>query len=356
MLIYTEMNLIVTESEAMSIKDVAKIAGVSPSTVSRIVNSGDVSAASIETQQRIWDAVRSSSYIPNQHARNLRRPREDARPVNRDIDCVYARIAGPHIDPFFTTLMHAAEVEALGYGYTLRYYYSVADMHTGNMPPMNAKADSAIVLGRADQEALKRLRGFYKHLVCSGLNVLTDEVDQVYSSGYDAAVNCVEYLCSLGHTRICYMGETHDEQRYSGYLSAMRARGIECPESLVVETPFTPTGGYDAVHELLQRKQPFTAIFCANDMSAVGALKALKEHKFHVPRDVSIVGINDMETVRYLDPMLTTVHIPLDEMGKAVAKLLIDRIEGGHKLAQKVSIPNQLIYRESCAAVRSSEK
>lgn len=340
----------------MSIKEVAKLAGVSPSTVSRIVNSRNTSAASPETQEKIWDAVRVLGYIPNQSARNLKRPALEESRSNRDIDCIYARVAGEHLDPFFTSLMHAAEVEAFTAGYTIRYYYSALDIQHGNFPRSNSEAESVIVLGRASPETLKLISSQYKNIVCSGLNELSAEIDQVVSSGYAAARKCVEHLISLGHTKICYMGETENEQRFQGYLDSMSSLGLENVMEYVEDTPFTPGGGYDAVQALMRRQSDFTAIFCANDMSAVGALKALKEHHMKVPRDVSLVGINDMETVRYLDPMLTSINIPLEEMGKMVAKLLIDRIEGGHKLPIRMSIPNTLISRESCGPVNERKR
>ena len=332
----------------MSIKDVAKAANVSPSTVSRVVNGGDVSAASPETQERIWKAVREVGYVLNQNARSLKCAKPKSAPASRDIDCVFARIAGPHLDPFFTSLMHEIELEAFEHGYHLRYQYSINEVTNGTFLP-RGDARAAIVLGRASEQTITRLKSLYRYLICASLQNLNLPVDQVISSGYDAAYSCVQYLHTLGHTRICYLGETVDEQRYEGYLAAMRQIGCENAEELSIESPFTPTDGYEAIHELLTRDKDFTAILCSNDMLAIGALNALKKHKLLVPRDVSLIGINDMETVRYLDPMLTTINIPVAEMGKQTAKMLIDRINGGHKLPVKVLIPNALVCRDSCA-------
>lgn len=338
----------------MSLKDVAKLAGVSASTVSRVINGGICTAASEDTKKRIWEAARQVGYSPNQHARSLKKP-SASRTVQAEIDCVYARKAGPFLDPFFTTLMHAAEMEAVRLGYVMRYYYSVDDIQAGSFKRSNPESASAVILGRPNPDALEILRKSYRNLVFSGLNELAADVDQVLCSGYRASEMCVEYLASLGHRRICYLGETVNEQRYQGFCEAMAQLGMNC-QSHVVETPFTPVGGYDAVYELLEKNQEFTAILCANDMSAMGALKALKEHKLSIPRDVSLIGINDMETVRYMDPMLTTIHVPLEEMGKMTTKLLCDRIEGGHKTPTKVVIPGSLICRESCGPVRKSPK
>lgn len=339
----------------MSIKEVAKVAGVSPSTVSRVVNGGICTAASEETQKRIWEAVRQVGYSPNHHARSLRKPTSKITP-QLEIDCVYARKAGPFLDPFFTTLMHAAEMEAVRLGYVMRYYYSVDDIREGSFSVATAETSSAIILGRPSPDALEIIQSSYSNFVFSGLNELSAEVDQVLCSGYRASEMCVEYLASLGHRKISYLGETVNEQRFEGFCKAMEKLGVKDYEDYVVETPFTPMGGYVAAHELLSKNQEFTAILCANDMSAMGALKALKEHKLKVPRDVSLIGINDMETVRYLDPMLTTIHVPLEEMGKMTIKLLSDRIEGGHRTPTKIVIPGSLITRESCGPARKNAK
>lgn len=336
----------------MSIKDVAKAAGVSPSTVSRVVNGGDTSAASPETQERIWNAVRELGYVLNQNARNLKRPNQVSESSKREIDCIYARISGTHLDPFFTDLMHEVELEALKDGFHLRYQYSIAEIRAESIPRQEERADTAIILGRTDEETIQWLQGQYRHLICVGLQDRQFPVDQVLCHGYEAAKTCVNYLHSLGHQQICYLGETVNEQRYQAYLDSMRRIGIANPEKLAVDAPFSPSGGYEAVQQLLHGGKEFTAILCANDMLAVGALKALREHRLRVPKDVSLIGINDMETSRYLDPMLTTVAIPMREMGKHTARMLIDRISGGHKEPVKLILPSTLIRRESCAVVK----
>ena len=334
----------------MSIKEVAKAAGVSPSTVSRVVNGGNLTAASKETQEKIWEAVRQLGYSPNHHARNLKKP-GNMRGPKAEIDCVYARKVGPFLDPFFATLMHAAEVELTRMGYILRYYYSLEDIETSGINRVNGGPTAAIVLGRPQKETLDLLRNHYANIVYSGLNALHEDIDQVLCSGYHAAEACIEHLIDLGHSKICYLGEVYKEQRYHGYCDAMRRHGLLDEEKYVIDTPFTPAGAYDAVNLFLEKNRDFTAIFCPNDMSAMGVYKALKEHKLKVPRDISVIGINDMETVRYLDPMLTTINIPMEEMGKMVAKLLVDRIEGGHMLPTKIEIPFSLISRYSCGSV-----
>ena len=148
------------------------------------------------------------------------------------------------------------------------------------------------------------------------------------------------------------MGETDNEQRFQSYLDAMADLELGDLTPYVARCLFNPTDGYEATNRLLDSGVEFTAILCANDMNAVGAMKSLREHRLKVPQDVSIIGINDMETVCYLDPMLTTIHVPLEEMGHLGVKLLIDRIEVGHTSSIKVDVPFTLIQRESCGPAK----
>lgn len=335
----------------MTIKDVARIAGVSASTVSRVINGGNTSTASPETQKRIWDAAREVGYVPNQNARRLRRPDAAVPTVVQRFDCIFARVVDTNVDYFFEQLMYEIRKQAIVQGFQLGTICTLQEILDETIPESYSRA--AIVLGRVNADHIRILQRHYIHLVSVSLQDRDLSVDQVISRGYDAVVKSIDYLNSLGHKQICYLGEVADEQRYEAYLYAMKQIGVPDPAFLVVDTAFSPTGGYEAVNELLSRKKPFTAILCANDVLALGVLKALNEHKLRVPRDVSIIGINDKEDVRYLDPMLTAVNIPIEEMGKHATKLLIDRIVGGHKLPVKLILPNQLICRESCAPVRN---
>lgn len=106
----------------------------------------------------------------------------------------------------------------------------------------------------------------------------------------------------------------------------------------------------------MNAKSDITAIFCANDNTAIGAIKALRERGYRIPEDISIIGVDDIETAQYLSPMLTTVHIPTEEMGRTAAKILIDRISGGHKLPMKIVLPFYIAKRDTCAKPSSHRK
>lgn len=328
------------------------MADVSVSTVSRVVNGNNAKAASPEVCDRIWKIVRETGYTPNQNAQSLQRGSSGAPQAQRTrIYVIFARKIDSYIDPFFTDLMHAVEEEAFLRKYPIQTIST--DVELQNVSAGGSKKHSAaIILGQINDENLRKLKDRFRYLVYVGLNALPEsaQIDQVLCSGYKAARSAVAYLAGLGHRRIFYIGETRNEERYEGYVDEMKSLGIPPQPDHVHRSPLSPYGGYQCMMKILSRQLSCTAIFCANDDTSIGVVRALVERGINVPEDISVVGMDDIEMSRYLSPMLTTVHVPTDEMGKQAVKVLIDRIEGGHRTPIKVKFPSSLSPRESCSA------
>lgn len=123
-----------------------------------------------------------------------------------------------------------------------------------------------------------------------------------------------------------------------------------------MNTSHSIEGGYTAAKKLLSSASNATALFCANDLTAIGAMEAAKELNYRIPGELSVIGIDDIENSQYTTPMLTTIHIPMEELGIITAKILIDRIESKKRIPMKVELPFQLIRRESCAAIPTTKK
>lgn len=338
----------------MTLKEIAERAGVSVSTVSRVVNSKNTKAASPEVSSRIWQIVRETGYTPNASAQSLQSGSTGAAQTPKGkIYVIFARKIDTYVDPFFTELMHAIEKEAFSRKYSIQTITTDVELQSISAGSIE-RHSAAIILGQINGANLSILKGRFKHLVYIGLNALPDtaRIDQILCSGYQAARSAVAYLAGLGHRRIFYIGETRNEGRYEGYLDEMKSLGIPTTPEFVCQSQLSPQSGYRCTEEILFRRGSCTAIFCANDDTAIGVVRALLEHDIRVPQDVSVIGLDDIEMSRYLSPMLTTVHIPTEEMGNQAAKVLIDRMEGGHKTPIKILFPSSLSPRESCAAPR----
>lgn len=333
-----------------TIKDVAKLAGVTPSTVSRVLNGKSPSAASDKTKEKIWKAVRETGYSVNEMARELRKPKNVDATQDHFIDCILARELDYFLDPFLSSIRRVIEEELFMNNYRLRAQFGLSDL-AEHVRSDSEKKGAAVIIGRIDAANLKILKIIYTHLIYVGLQDLELGIDSVMCSGYNAVTTLMDYLYSLGHRKICYLGETKDEQRFNSYLDSQKRLQLPHTKQQIVDVLFTPSDSYVGLKKALDKGFDCTAILCANDTSVVGVLKALKEAHKDVPRDVSVVGINDVEDVRYLDPMITTISFPTEEMGKHVVRLLLDRMEGKHYSPVKLYLPGQLIVRDSCMRV-----
>jgi len=333
-----------------TIKDVAKLAGVTPSTVSRVLNGKSPSAASDKTKEKIWKAVRETGYSVNEMARELRKPKNVDATQDHFIDCILARELDYFLDPFLSSIRRVIEEELFMNNYRLRAQFGLSDL-AEHVRSDSEKKGAAVIIGRIDAANLKILKMIYTHLIYVGLQDLELGIDSVMCSGYNAVTTLMDYLYSLGHRKICYLGETKDEQRFNSYLDSQKRLQLPHTKQQIVDVLFTPSDSYVGLKKALDKGFDCTAILCANDTSVVGVLKALKEAHKDVPRDVSVVGINDVEDVRYLDPMITTISFPTEEMGKHVVRLLLDRMEGKHYSPVKLYLPGQLIVRDSCMRV-----
>lgn len=345
----------------MTLNDISRICGVSASTVSRVLNDQDTKAASKETKERIWEVVRREGYVPNSYAQKLRLKKNALKTVSSDekkyFACVYARSQDKQ-DAFFSDLAASIEYEAYKRNYILKYsFYANNMIEKSFSDALGSKEISGIVvLGRFENERINEIAEKKRNVVYVSLNPTTVKHDMVFCDGYRAAEMAMETLFKFGHREIAYIGETTRENRYKAYQKSLSDHGIRINHRLTISTKQTLASSYNAACELIKREEPFSAIFCANDETAIGTIKALQDNGFMVPEDISVISIDDIEMARYFTPMLTTVHIPINELGKQAVKSLIDRIENGHTLPMKIELPFTLSLRDSCAPVSASAK
>lgn len=338
----------------MTLKEIAKEAGVSISTVSRVINNNS-KAASKDVQDRIWEIVRRTGYTPNSMAQNLKQgSASGSEAKSRSLACLFARTPDSMADMFFTSLARSIEQEAFRHNYILKYSFSAFDINNPTTYQLIAdnNVNGIAVLGRCDKQTLKFLKQYFNNVVYAGLNGLDANYDQVVCEGRQAARTVTEHLISLGHTRIAYIGETAYEERYAGYCDALVCRKLPLKREYIADVHLSSEDGYRGAKMLMERGTDATAVFCSNDITAIGAMHAFQESGLKIPRDLSVISIDDIDTAQYLTPMLTTIHIPTQEMGQMAAKILIDRIEGGHRLPVKLQLPFYLANRESCAKPR----
>ncbi|WP_075679580.1 LacI family DNA-binding transcriptional regulator [Roseburia sp. 831b] len=350
----------------MSIKKIAKLAGVSTATVSRVLNNPDYHCQDAGARDRIWKAAMEINYTPNEAARNLKRGQIQIEKT-RYIHVLMTRTERNNADPFFSEMLHVVESEIHKQMHILSkvWYMSLfsddRQCRLKNLTKIvdelyeetEGKCDGLIIIGRCNVEALKKIKRRFVNVVSINRNSTNFEVDEVTCDGKKIAEKATEYLIELGHTEIGYVGECRHEKRYQGYVDAMKKHGLEPAVSYIYETKQTEEAGYEVMQKILKTEYWPTGIYCANDITAIGMLKALrKSRKKHIT--ISIVSSDDIEQAQYTIPMLTTVALPKYEMGKFAVSLLLDRINKEHSSVITMEFEGQLKIRESCSDLKDS--
>jgi len=336
----------------MTLKEIAAIAKVSPSTISRVINNNDEKCASKDVRDRIWKIIRETGYIPNRTAQKLKMGTAKKDAGVRVLTGIFARV-NDFNDQFFSKLYRIIEQEAFKQGFIIQHIFSFTQLegYGGRVMLENAQADGAVILGRCSMKLMQLLKDRYQNIISIALNAHDFPVDRVICDGYNAAREAVRYLHSLGHHAIGYIGERKSETRYRGYCDEMQELKLHVREDYIIDVIHSMDGGYNGALLLLDNAERPTSIFCCNDITAVGAIRAIKEKGLQIPSDISVIGIDNIEMAEYVTPMLTTIGVPLEEMGKLAVKLLVDRITQGHSLPIKADLPFNLIKRESCGVL-----
>ncbi len=328
----------------MSLKQIAEMVGVSPSTVSRVLNNSVSGCASPALKEQIWEAANRIHYIPNVNARNLKSGCQASVP-NYKIAIILARYSFLDTDPFFRELFQSIEEALFSYSCIL---HSVENAEKINFSLLK-ESDGIIILGRCTENLLNKIGKYSRNIVGIGRNPTNYKMDEVICNGKTAAIKAMEYLISLNHRKIGYIGDCSSESRYIGYCETLINHSIPMNYDYILSTDQTYESAYPAMQKLL--KQDISAVFCANDISALGAMKALSESSFQITqteRKISIISIDNIASSQTSSPLLTTVNIPKEDMGKIAVTILLDRIKHKHNEYLRVEFPCKIIERDSC--------
>jgi len=330
----------------VTIERVAEEAGVSPSTVSRILNGTAVVSA--VKKAAVDQAVAKLGFVPNPMARGLAGGRTlSIGVVTQAID-----------SPFYGASLSGIEdaLDPAGYSPLFVSGHWDASIESRCIDILlSRRVDGIIVLtGRLTDAALKNVAKRVP-VVVTGRSVKAPGLFSLNFDNTEGGRIATRHLIDCGHRKIAFIAgdPRHPDatQRLSGYRMALEDAGIEFRPELVVQGEYNEASGVEAVSSLMAARQKFTAIFAANDQMAIGAAHGLHRHALRVPEDVSLVGFDDLPTSLYAWPPLTTVHQPAYEMGLLAAQAVLQLLDGA-KPQQSVP-PPRLIVRDSCRRLNS---
>ena len=352
-MVYSNSKTFSTGVSVLTIRDLAKRAGVSVATVSRVLNNyPDVSE---ETKQKVLALVQEMNFRPSNAARSLVTRRSNIIGVFFLQDHTNAMI----LHPFFQEVIVGFKRAVGARGYDLLFFTSQKPgdrQFTYLKRCRHQQVDGVVLMGvnRTDPQMVE--------LTASGLPCMSIDVDMlghragyVMSDNQEGARQAVRHLISLGHKRIALInGDAIGRVRHDrliGYREAMEAAGLPYRPDYVREYDFTWQHGYESMQQLLDLADPPTAVFAAADLTAMGAIKAIRERGLQVPEDIAMVGFDDIEVASMVHPALTTVRQDKEGMGRAAGENLIRLIEEPGYTPPIITLKTELVIRESCGAL-----
>jgi DNA-binding LacI/PurR family transcriptional regulator len=328
----------------VTMKDVAKLAGVSLSTVSRVLN--DSSLVREETAKKVEKAVEKLDYQINDSARILRTNTSNLIGV----------IGAGMERPFLANLLKGIEAEARERGFALIYGDSDGEFEKEQnyLNIMKQKKIDGIILITTNyyNDLLSIVKNYNIPVVFASGYISDPEISCVTVDNVAAAYDMVEFLCQAGHRDIAFIkGPDLDmlasQERLRGVKLALRLSNIKYDPARIIEGDFTYESGYSAAQKILNKFPGVTAIFAFNDEMAVGAIRYLKEQGINVPEDISVVGFDGIELGKYTSPALTTIKQSGYHLGLKSIEILTKIIKKGKIEDNKVFIPHKLVVRES---------
>lgn len=331
-----------------TIRDVAKLAGVAPITVSRVVNnSGYVGQ---ETRERVEAAIAQLGYVPNTLARGLR-----SRSTN-----ILALILSDITNPFWTTVGRGVEDAASEAGFSVilcNTDESEAKQDKYLRVVLQQQVDGVLLVPvSSSAEPILFVQEQNTPVVILDRRVDCDNVDVVRCDSEDGAYQLTRLLLSQGHHHIATLSGpdyvSTAEDRVAGYRRALREAGLGADREIIIQGEFTQESGYDITRQALVMSPRPTALFTVNNFIALGALRALHDAGLHIPGDISIVSFDDQPPEFYPKPFLTVAAQPTYEIGQRATEMLLSRLtEYEPRAYQEVVLPVELIARGSSRPV-----
>ena len=309
-------------SALATIKDVAKLAGVSISTVSYALNASE--KVSETTREKVISAAKELNYVPNNFAKGLKRT------SNNLIAVVVHEMFGPFYDNLIKGIQDTASL--VGYDLVVFIENGVGRNTSVSFLKQDIVKGVIIMTSHIKDEDIRDIASCGMPTVILDRKFNAENVSNVLIDNEKGAYLAMKHLLDLGHRRIAFISgpeSSYDNLlRLKGYKKALKENNIDFDKSLIINADFTENTGYISVKRFVETAPVLpTAFFSSNDEMAIGALKAFSEKKLSVPQDISLVGFDDIKELKYISPELTTVHRPMYELGSYSAHLLVNVIE-----------------------------
>lgn len=336
-----------------TIKDIAKSAGVSIATVSRVLNLDETLTVSEETRKKVMEIAEELNYVTVKERKN--------KIKNYTIGIVYWYSELQELnDPYFLSIRMAIEKKCSEEKIKFKPIDFQKIISEGTKE--YKELDGILAIGVFEEKEIKIMENLSDNIVFVDSSPDEWKYDSIVVDFKYGVKKTLDYLISLGHTKIGYIGGesiphnsnestrkvNYREKTFKEYMLALNGY----KEEWVAKGKFLPEDGYSLMKNMLKNKELPTAFLIASDPMAIGAYKAISEAGLSIPKDISIVGFDDICTAKFLTPSLTTVKVFTDYMGNVAVETLVERMKSDREMSKKIVLPVKLIIRESCISLR----
>ncbi len=338
----------------VSLQDIARIAGVSPATVSRTLN-GNYPVAS-ETQARIRAAMEELGYDPQTIPQRVHEQKKKRSSLTKNIGLILGLgdERKKFSDPFWSCIIDGANQEACQREYHLRFTFNNEDLTHEYQRRLihSSHIDGLLLVGNIQHlNTLPIAPEFTIGVECGWEPPLRTDI--VAAEKRVAMLSLMDHLIALGYRRFCFIGGDFIDERAAAFSEALLRAQLPLPPTWFIQTPWNTEGAYAVARELLHNGgAPFDVLVCACDAVAIGVMRAASACGLRVPDDLAVTGFDDISFARDVDPALTTIHVEKESLGRCAVRRLIERIEGVHTdFAPTIQlVPSHLVLRRSCGA------
>lgn len=357
---------------AVKLGDIAKKAGVSLTTVSRVINMDKNISVSKETEEKIWMYAQTMGYKTNKNKSLADNGKKKKTASIKNIGYILTLKKENFEDSFFSKVIHGIEQELIEQRHNLAFAYTAHDMEDqvvlNNI--LNSECDGCLIVGTIPFE-------YYSLLIdripnCVAIFDVPEEkiIDCITVEHEKYAYSLVRMMIEAGHRNIAFIGGTgyhispeiyggryfnDREERFQGYIKALLESDIKINFNIIKDGSWDIEVAYRKMREILDGNEKITAVFAATDRMAIGAMRAIQERGMTIPEDISVVGFDDIEIAKYLNPALTTVYYPKEEIGRYAVKVLLDRIASDSdisRIPKKIMLPSNIVERDSLKSIK----
>lgn len=341
-----------TPRKRCTIREVAARSGVSVATVSNVLQNKS-HLYSPETAERVWQAVRELGYRPSSVARSLIRRRTDT------IGVILEERQELVLDPYVMSVLEGLLEYTAPRNYPVKIvsllYQRSSDSFLAHVD--DGSVDGVVLVApRTNSAALQWAQRSELPAVVAGSTLPDTPLPCVDVDDVPAIQRLVRWLIELGHRRIGHLAgpqtQWSAQRRLQAYRQTMQEAGLRVEPHWVVEGRYTPPSGREAMGRLLDQAPDLTAVVCANDWMAMGAMEAIHQRGWRIPDDISITGFDDIDTAQWVSPPLTTMRQPMRLIGFKAAEVLVEQMETGRRECEVILFPAELVVRQSVAPPR----